>query len=74
MTEQEWREKFARKLGLMLLDSNCTKKEFAETVGISECTLSNYLHGRRLPSILILKDIADALDCTMDELTTFQRY
>lgn len=50
------------------IKQNITQEELASKINIDRTTLSHYETGNRLPSILILCDIADCLHVTLDEL------
>lgn len=69
MTEQEWREEFARRLRKIKHNNkDYDQKELSEVTGISEATISHYLKGTRTPRGENLVKLAKALDCTVDEL------
>lgn len=42
--------------------------ELAERVHVTQVMISYIERGRKMPSVPLLKDIAKALHCTMDEL------
>ena len=44
------------------------QEELAEEVGISRNSISLYERGVAYPNILTAADLADVLDCTLDEL------
>ena len=45
-----------------------TQRELARETGIKPTTLNNYETGRRFPNEEKLVNLANALDCTVDEL------
>ena len=45
-----------------------TMKELGDMVGVAEVTISAYENGRREPSLDVLCQIADILDCSLDML------
>ena len=47
---------------------NMTQRELARETGIKPTTLNNYETGRRFPNEEKLVNLANALDCTVDEL------
>ena len=47
---------------------NVKQKELAKAVGVAPSTIANYEGGTREPSLALLCDIADALDCSLDLL------
>ena len=48
-----------------------TQKELSKASGITEAAISKYIKANRLPNARNLCRLADALDCTIDELTRF---
>ena len=49
-------------------EKNLTQTEVAEICGLKLPAYNHYENGRREPSIEILRKLATALDCTVDEL------
>ena len=49
-------------------DSKMTQKEFSEFIGISQQTLSGYENGKMLPSLEVVKDIAQKCNISCDWL------
>ena len=45
-----------------------TQKELAIRSQCTECAISKYVNGQRIPNIRTLKNIAISLGCTVDEL------
>lgn len=45
-----------------------TQSELAEKLGVRSSTISQYEKGKRSPNIYILKDLAEVLSCTVDDL------
>ena len=45
-----------------------TQKELAKRTGLTDVWISHYENGRRLPSVLNLIKLADALNISIDEL------
>lgn len=68
MTEQEWREEFAFKLRKAYRTRGYNQKQFAEALGVSEMTISNYRKCRRIPDAITLTNMATILDCSVDDL------
>lgn len=44
------------------------QRELAEMVGVTRLTIARYESGTRKPDVYMLKRIADALECTVDDL------
>ena len=47
---------------------NLTQKELADKLGISDKSICFYEGGKRVPNAVMLKKIAQALDCSVDDL------
>ena len=71
MTEREWLDIFGTNLAEMLEEAWMTQKELAEETGISEGAISNYIHKRRMPTVKAIINIAEALDCSLDDFLYF---
>lgn len=50
-----------------------TQKDFAENLGLSQNSMSQYETGTREPNILTLVQIAEHLGITVDELIDYQK-
>lgn len=61
-------KKFGERLLNALQKSHMTQKELAETIDITEATLSRYVSGDREPKADVLANIATALHTTSDYL------
>lgn len=59
---------FARRLTELLKQQGITQKELAERVGITEASMSRYMHTNRIPKSEIIANIATALHTTSDYL------
>ena len=69
MTEQEWREAFAKRLRKLAYKKGpYTQKQLAELSGISEPTISHYMNGSRIPNGNNILRLARALNCSADAL------
>lgn len=71
MSEVEWIEIFGQNLEEMLVEANMTQRELADDTGLTEATISRYIHGRRMPTVRALVNIAYSLNCSFDELMDF---
>lgn len=56
------------KLQKRMAELNMTNAELSRQVGITEAYTSQIINGLRVPSVIIGKSIADALDCKLDDL------
>ena len=50
------------------IEKNMTQEEISDACGISQCAYSLYEAGKRNPKPSMLKQLAEILDCTVDEL------
>lgn len=72
MTEMEWLDAFSINLRYLLMSANMTQRELADAAGLSEGTISSYIHKNKIPSLRAILNIADALDISTDELINFE--
>lgn len=72
MTELEWIDIFGDNLADLVKYAHMTQRELADSAGISESMLSDYIHKRRLPGIRAIINIAYALNCSIDDLIDFE--
>lgn len=68
LTAKENRNEFKMRLRAMLLHSRLSQKDLSRISGISERTLTRYVNGDSIPDYISLKQIADALNCKVDDL------
>ena len=71
MSELEWLDIFGDNLVSLLRDARMSQRELAEVTGLSEATISSYIHKRKMPSLRAVVNIAYAFDISMDELIDF---
>lgn len=71
MTMQEWRNRFGAKLDKMIATRGCTRRDFAEEIGLSDRAIDHYIHGRRAPNAFILVKMARVFGCSLTELADF---
>ena len=71
-TEESWRKEFSGRL-IKLLDENGISAHYklAETSGVSKQALSNYIHGKAIPSAYTIDKLSRALGCPIEYLTKF---
>lgn len=73
ITEKKFREVFAARLVMIMKDRGISGKQLAALIDIDEPTMSRIRNGKhRLGSYTIAK-IADALNCTTDELISLKQ-
>lgn len=71
MTETEWLDIFGDNLASLLQEFKMTQKDLALVIGVSEATVSAYIHKKKIPGIKALINMADVFKCTLDELMYF---
>lgn len=71
MSEVEWLDIFGDNLVDMLKDVRMSQRELADESGLSEATISAYIHKKKLPGLKAIVNMAYALNCTIDELVDF---
>lgn len=68
LTEEQERREFGYALRTMMRRRGILQEELAEKIGTSQTMISHYMTGRSIPNGIILRKIAKALKCSMDEL------
>ena len=68
MNRDEWKATFGENLDYMLKERQMTRGELAEKSGLTKAAISNYILGKRMPTLEAALAIAYALDCSMDDL------
>lgn len=71
MNESDWIDIFGDNLVDILKEANMTQRELADATGLSEASISRYVHKQTAPSIFAVINIAYALNCTVDDLVDF---
>ena len=71
MSEIEWLRIFGDNLAEILHEYRMTQRELADAAGLSESTISQYIHKQKIPSLKAIINIAHALDISVDELIDF---
>lgn len=68
MNAKQWRYEFGENLEALLREYPMTQKELADATGLTKAAISNYVLGKRIPTVEAVLAIAYALDCTTDDL------
>ena len=68
-TEEEWEIKFSNNLKRKLRNIGMTQDLLAFETGISVVTINKYTNGKSIPNAYNLRKIANALKCSLYELT-----
>lgn len=71
MSELEWLDIFIDNLKDMMKDVGMSQRELANITGLSDATVSNYIHKRQLPGVKAIVNIAYAFDCDIGDLVDF---
>lgn len=68
LTDEEWSMGFAQRLQNQIYRSRTTQGRLADAVGITDTMMSRYITGRAIPRAQIVYRMAQALDCTVDDI------
>lgn len=71
MTEHEWIDIFGSNLESMMAEYGWTQRELAEATGLTQATISNYIHKRRMPTIKAIINLSYVLGCDLYDLIDF---
>jgi transcriptional regulator with XRE-family HTH domain len=71
MTIPEWSDCFGDKLLELLKDRRMTQFELAQDSGVSVGSINSYIHGKSLPGIKAILNLAFSLDVDVGELIDF---
>lgn len=71
MTEQEWLDIFSENLRECMIEKGYTQKELAEETGLSEAAISNYVNGRKFPSVRAIINMSYALRVSLIDFIDF---
>ena len=72
--EDKWRQEFAVRLWRTMVKKGMTQMELADASGVSQASIAQYLNTNSVPSVLNFVYIADALECTKEELAYLLSY
>lgn len=61
-------EQITKNISEAINTSGKSKTQIANEIGITKATLSQYLSGRAFPSLVTLKKLCKALDCSYEEI------
>ena len=69
MKKEEWLEDFGDNLEYIMREKNVTQRELADKSGLSESTVSAYIHERKkMPGTVAIINMAYALRCSVEDL------
>lgn len=63
-----YEDAFATNLRMMLGKRHMSQKDLASASRTTEAAVSRYCNGERIPSVQSAARLAEALDCTIDQL------
>lgn len=70
-TEESWKREFRHRLVTYMDEYPHDQTSLAESTGISQKSISNYVWGRTIPSGYAIAKLAKALNCSVSDLTDF---
>lgn len=72
ITDKKWSDAFAIRLNSIMGERHISGVQLAGLTLLTGATVSRFRNGRRIPSALDVARIADALNCTADELISLK--
>ena len=72
-TDEEFGKLLSDRIKHEMMSRQMTQKFLSQSTGIPQSSISEYINGRKIPSALVLKKIARALRCSVNELLWFRR-
>lgn len=71
MTETEWIDIFRTNLIEMMAEYGYTQRDLADATGLSEMAISNYVNGKRIPTVRAIINISYELNIEVNDLIDF---
>lgn len=71
-TQQSWIRAFTMRLNILMVERDISGCQLAALTGFGESSIQGYRNGEHVPSAYAVAKIADALDCTTDDLITLK--
>lgn len=71
MSEMEWLKIFGENLNEILEERGMSQARLARETGLSEGTISGYIHARKMPSAKAILNISYVLCISLDDLIDF---
>ena len=65
---EEWQLALAKQIRCKVNINNIKQKDLAETIGVSEASMTSYVKCTRKPPVDVLMRIAETFNCTVDDL------
>ena len=70
-SEESWKREFAHRPVELMGDRGFDESYLCEASGVSQQSISNYIHRKTMPTGFIIDKLARALGCDVSELTEF---
>jgi DNA-binding Xre family transcriptional regulator len=67
-TEDQCKEEFRNRLLELMADNYYNQQTLAEAAGISQASISKYLNKKSLPDLYTVRQLARALNCSVNDL------
>lgn len=67
ITDEQEKREFAYRLRSIMNRKGITQEQLAEIIETSQVMISRYTTGQTIPSVIVLRKIAKALNCSMDD-------
>lgn len=71
MSENEWLDIFSQNLEDIMEEKGYTQQNLADDAGLSKASISNYVNGKRMPTIKAIINMAYVLDLDVSEFIDF---
>lgn len=71
MTETEWIDIFRTNLIEMMAEYGYTQRDLADATGLSEMAISNYVNGKRIPTVRAIINISYELNIEVNDFIDF---
>ena len=71
ISELQWIKSFTEELKYYMKERNMNQRELAQRSGLAESTISDYVHGNKIPTIRGVNNIAIALNIGVEQLIDF---
>lgn len=68
MTEELYKKEFGRRLRRVMFLKSITQDELSDMTGITRVMINRYVNGKSIPSLYTVDRLAEALNCSVDEL------
>ena len=71
ISEVEWLDIFGDNLRDMMKEWGHTQESLSDATGLSQATISRYLHKKQVPSCKALINLSYEFECSVDELINY---